>query len=252
MKLIERAHGAGALAINLNPGQLCCRSLCGCCVWRLPRPAPALQPQRERGSRPTMHLAFGARDAPDAGDAHAHSHAHDTRRAHTSSTARCCCCCCCSAAASEGRHRPFGLPMRRLRHRPRCGHRARCTCCPPSHPGGRIGRSRRHMRPAHKAHGGGRNDARAAEGRVRRVEMDGGGRSGLSWWSWLWQGPVWQRGCAQEQQQAALERQDSRVRRAAYLRSRPKSPMKDKPAARRPPAGLWTYVQTPRAEGAPK
>jgi hypothetical protein len=41
---------------------------------------------------------------------------------------------------------------------------------------------------------------------VRRVEVDAGGWPGLGWWWWLRQGPEWQRGGAQEQQQAAFER----------------------------------------------
>ena len=80
--------------------------------------------------------------------------------------------------------------------------------------------------------------------------MDAGGRPGLGWWWRLRQGPEWQRGCAQEQQQAAFERPRRAENKAAYLRSRPGSPMKDKPAARRPAAGLGINVPTPRADAA--
>ena len=68
--------------------------------------------------------------------------------------------------------------------------------------------------------------------------MDAAGRPGLGRWCWLRQGPGWQRAGAQEQQQAAFEGAESRVRTGGIPETRPRSPMKDKPAARRPPAGL--------------
>ena len=80
--------------------------------------------------------------------------------------------------------------------------------------------------------------------------MDAGGWPGLGWWWWLRQGPEWQRGGAQEQQQAAFERPRKAENRAVYLRSRPGSPIKDKPAAQRPPAGLGIDVPTHRADAA--
>ena len=156
--------------------------------------------------------------------------------------------CCCSAAASaghrrrpkrraRGRHRPSGRPIRRVRRRPRCGHGARCFCHPPSRPLSHSGRWSRLTWPAHRAHREGRNDARAAEGWVRRVEMDAAGRPGLGRWCWLRQGPGWQRAGAQEQQQAAFEGAESRVRKGGSPETRPRSPVKDKPTTRRPPAG---------------
>ena len=71
----------------------------------------------------------------------------------------------------------------------------------------------------------------------QRVEMDAGGRPGLGWWWWLRQGPGWRGGGAQEQRQAAFERPHRAGRRGSTPEKRPGSPMKDKPAARRPPAG---------------
>ena len=67
--------------------------------------------------------------------------------------------------------------------------------------------------------------------------MDAGGRPGLGWWWWLRQGPGWRGGGAQEQRQAAFERPHRAGRRGSTPEKRPRSPMKDKPAARRPPAG---------------
>ena len=117
-------------------------------------------------------------------------------------------------------------------------HRCRCFRRPGNHPGGHIDRSRRRTKPAHRAHGKGGNDARTAEGRVGTVELDAGGRPGLGWWWWLQQGPGLRRAGAQEQQQAAFEGAESRVRKSSIPEMRPRSPMKDKPTTRRPPAGL--------------
>ena len=107
-------------------------------------------------------------------------------------------------AAATG-HRPPRRPRRRLSRRPRCGHRACCFCRPSSRPRSRIGRWSRLTRPAHSAHGKGRNDARTAEGRVRTVEMNAGGWSGLGWRWWLRQGPGRRRAGTQQQQQAAFK-----------------------------------------------
>jgi hypothetical protein len=101
---------------------------------------------------------------------------------------------------ARGRHRPPRRPSRRLRRRPCCGHRACCFCRPSSSPRSRIGRWSRLTRPAHRAHGKGRNDAPTAEVRVRTVEMDAGGWPGLGWRWWLRQGPGRRRVGAQEQQ----------------------------------------------------
>ena len=118
----------------------------------------------------------------------------------------------CAAAAPEGRPR---------------GPNGRARAAAIAHPGGQTAASAAvhaaAMEPAapatlpaataaeaasrclHRVHGKGRNNARTAEGRVRTVEMDAGGRPGLEWWWWLRQGPG--RPCtgAQDQQQAALE-----------------------------------------------
>ena len=78
-----------------------------------------------------------------------------------------------------------------------------------------------------------------------------GAKHGLaagSWWEQR-QGSGRRRGELQQQQQAALEG----VARAGFDRipeTKPESPMKDKPAAWRPPAGLGTNVPTPRADRA--
>ena len=103
-------------------------------------------------------------------------------------------------------------------------------------------------RPAESPHRReGRNEIRTAEGRVRREEM--GAKQGLaagSWWEQRQGSGRW-RGGLQQQQQAAL----GGVARAGFEggipETRPESPLKDKPAARRPPAGLGTSVPTPRA-----
>jgi len=78
------------------------------------------------------------------------------------------------------------------------------------------------------------------KGRVGTVEMDAGGRPGLGWWWWLRQGPGSR--CVARRRSSRLRSRGRKAgfERAAYLRSemRPRSPMKDKPTTRRPPAGL--------------
>ena len=67
--------------------------------------------------------------------------------------------------------------------------------------------------------------------------MDAEGWPGLGRWWWPRQGPWWPRGGAQEQRQAAFERPQGAGRRGSTPETRPRSPVKGKPATRRPPAG---------------
>ena len=154
--------------------------------------------------------------------------------------------CCCRRAEGRrrrpngrvsGRHRLLWRPHRRRRLRTRCGHRPRCYRRPGSCSGARSSRSSRFTRPGRGHTGEGRNEARTAKGRVRRVEMDAEGWPGLGRWWWPRQGPWWPRGGAQEQRQAAFERPQGAGRRGSTPETRPRSPVKGKPATRRPPAG---------------
>ena len=77
--------------------------------------------------------------------------------------------------------------------------------------------------------------------------MDAGGWPGLGWWCWLRKGPGRRRAGTQQQQQAAFEGGHTYMRSAW---SRPRSPMKDKPTTRRPPAGLGMDDPDPLGSGA--
>ena len=88
------------------------------------------------------------------------------------------------------------------------------------------------------------------EGRVRRVEMDSGGWPRLGWLEWLRQGPGRRRGRTQEQQQAAFAGAKSRVRKGGIPWMRPRSPVKDKPTARRLLARLGMDDPGPLGSGA--
>jgi len=77
--------------------------------------------------------------------------------------------------------------------------------------------------------------------------MDAGGWQGLGWWCWLRKAPGKRRARTQQQQQAAFEGGHTYMRSAW---SRPRSPMKDKPTTRRPPAGPGMDDPDPLGSGA--